>query len=382
MRFPALAAALLVLVAPPASALRVEDAQIVDASGNPVVLKGFSWFGFNVDNTSMVYGIKDNATPSPKDFAHTVWRQRLLGFNAVRLPFSFWCLDNSVPSNLVYSCTLPTATEVAASVTPPGLGATGPAPPLPAPPARAPGLCNDYLPNSTTFDRFVWVVQFYARNGFYVLIDDHLREDQTVLDKGTADWVARWVALVTALAADPTTYSRLMIDVLNEPENFGIRWEATSERPALKDLYLAAMDAIEAAVPGLLFFVEGTGQGGINAGWGDGFATNPGVISSAGLSDPRPFFTALLAKPYRNRTVVSPHVSRAQRVLANTRLHISPCSTMRESMNTLYLLPRALRADIPGLCHRQWQRGVGCRPLRPPVHLLWHPDDRRLLRWQ
>ena len=31
--------------------------------------------------------------------------------------------------------------------------------------------------------RFVWVVQFFARNGFTVLIDNHLREDSTVLEQ-------------------------------------------------------------------------------------------------------------------------------------------------------------------------------------------------------
>ena len=31
--------------------------------------------------------------------------------------------------------------------------------------------------------RFVWVVQFFSRNGFTVLIDNHLREDSTALEQ-------------------------------------------------------------------------------------------------------------------------------------------------------------------------------------------------------
>jgi aryl-phospho-beta-D-glucosidase BglC (GH1 family) len=310
MRLAALAAAVLaaLLAASTASALRVEDARIVDASGSPVALKGVNWFGFNT-YLGMVHGLWPPDALS-SDFATVVQRQRALGFNAVRLPFSFEVLFNvTPPGDFVHNCTLPTALKLTASVTPPDKVASGSlAPSLPFPPTRTAGKCNDYLPTTTILDRFVWVVQFYVRNGFYVLIDDHLREDQTVLTKGAAAWASQWAQLAAALTAGNTTYDRLIIDVLNEPDNFDIRWEATADRPALKDLLLAAMDAVEAAAPGLLFAIEGTGQLSIWANWGDGFATNASVIASTSISDPRPFFTALLAKPYRDRVVLAPHV--------------------------------------------------------------------------
>jgi hypothetical protein len=41
----------------------------------------------------------------------------------------------------------------------------------------------------------VWVVRFFAHNGFYVLLDNHMREDQTVLvDAGR--WAQQWADLV------------------------------------------------------------------------------------------------------------------------------------------------------------------------------------------
>lgn len=41
--------------------------------------------------------------------------------------------------------------------------------------------------------------------------------------------------------------------------------------------------------------------------WGDGFVTDNATIAADGLSDPNPFFTSLLAKPYLNNVVISPH---------------------------------------------------------------------------
>ena len=66
-------------------------------------------------------------------------------------------------------------------------------PPLPAPPS--PGqCCNAYLPSDSTLARFLWVVSFYAANLFYVLIDNHLREDPTALDD-PAGWAQQWATL-------------------------------------------------------------------------------------------------------------------------------------------------------------------------------------------
>lgn len=58
----------------------------------------------------------------------------------------------------------------------------------------------------------------------------------------------------------------------------------------------------------VLFLVEGAGQGALGKNWGDGTATDPNVISSRGLSDPNPFFSALLQKPYLSQVIIGPHV--------------------------------------------------------------------------
>ena len=70
------------------------------------------------------------------------------------------------------------------------------------------------------------------------------------------------------------------------------------------DLYLAAMDAIYAVNPNVLFFIEGTGQSGLADNWGDGLCTDASTISSYGISDPNPFFTTLMGKQYLDQVCI------------------------------------------------------------------------------
>lgn len=60
---------------------------------------------------------------------------------------------------------------------------------LPFSPAHIAGSCNDYLPNDSTFARFLWNVHMLAANGMYVLIDDHSNFDTTIVTNYSA-WLA------------------------------------------------------------------------------------------------------------------------------------------------------------------------------------------------
>lgn len=46
-------------------------------------------FGFNSPDQAMVQGLFLGPTALTQDFRTVVWRLKLLGFNAVRLPLSF-----------------------------------------------------------------------------------------------------------------------------------------------------------------------------------------------------------------------------------------------------------------------------------------------------
>jgi hypothetical protein len=61
--------------------------------------------------------------------------------------------------------------------------------PYPALPNGLPsGICNEYLPNNTTLARFLWTINFFTSNGIYAVIDNHFREDQTILSAGITAW--------------------------------------------------------------------------------------------------------------------------------------------------------------------------------------------------
>lgn len=74
----------------------------------------------------------------------------------------------------------------------------------------ASGLCNAYLPNSSVLARFFWVVRFYARNGFTVVIVDHT-EDGTVTSN-YAGWLAVRTILTSQTPVSPSNDSRYMMN--------------------------------------------------------------------------------------------------------------------------------------------------------------------------
>jgi hypothetical protein len=69
-------------------ALSVFQGQFFGTDGGPITLKGVNWFGFETSNT-MMDGLWQGPTALTQDFGTVAYRIQLLGFNAIRLPFSF-----------------------------------------------------------------------------------------------------------------------------------------------------------------------------------------------------------------------------------------------------------------------------------------------------
>jgi hypothetical protein len=92
---------------------------------------------------------------------------QLLGFNAVRLPFSFKDFNLKGRTDYIW-CREASASEIRRTVSPPGFVPWS----KPLPPPRAPllvggGRCNIGMPNNV-FDRFLWVINYFAKAGFKV----------------------------------------------------------------------------------------------------------------------------------------------------------------------------------------------------------------------
>jgi hypothetical protein len=140
-----------------------------------------------------------------------------------------------------------------------------------------------------------------------VVLDNQLNLDKTAVEN-SAVWLQNWQRLIKAVSADAWVARHVIVDMLNEPDCQNLRWEGQGGKPGVTDLYLAAMDALYPLNHNLLFFVEGTGQGNFVMNWGDGLVTDPATIARTGISDPNPFFRALMGRPYLNNVVVAPHV--------------------------------------------------------------------------
>ena len=276
-------------------------------TGGPY-LEGICWFGFN-NAYKMLSDLYAGTDAQTRDFRTVVWRIGALGFNSVRVAFNFDTLNQGAADKPYrMQCRDPGAAALYASVTPPG----GKTPGVPPPPFTG-GVCNNGIPDDTVYGRFLWAVDYIASTGMYVLVDFHNSgKADNVGDIGFSNpdtFVDQWAKLTKDLMAMPNVPGKLMIDIINEPDAYNIRWEPSAGKPGLTDLYLKTMDRLAPICPDCLFFVEGTGQSNARANWGDGFITDEDFIRENGkISSAKPFFDKVVEKPYISQVVLSPHI--------------------------------------------------------------------------
>lgn len=241
-----------------------KDGKILDKDGHVVTLHGVSWFGFNT-NKHVLHGLWS------ADFNTMLMQIKNLGFNAVRIPIQFdFVLNNAIkPTDIKTDCS-------------------------------GPHSCNMNIPQDSAIHTLQWVVEQFTHEGVYVLLDDHY-EDTTFMNQ--QNWIKGWKTIATMFKDN----SLVGYDLYNEPDKYGIKWQAESNKPALADAYFAAIKEIDTIDPNKLIFIEGTGQLGIESTWGDGFATDSKTLQSR-MSNPNDFFTKLFSEKWINQIVISPHV--------------------------------------------------------------------------
>ncbi|CAK0782947.1 hypothetical protein CVIRNUC_006142 [Coccomyxa viridis] len=295
----------------------------------PLVIKAFNWGGFD-DGSTYLGGLYVNRSISVGDMAMVVYRAQLLGFNAVRLPFRFSDL-NLPPKNWEFPCDLQSYNDTKEQVSNP-VGDYGranlttyrlPKPyAFPVYNAAQSKQCNVYIPPYSTLARFQWVLQYLAGAGFYVIpayqpADNSV--DNTVVSTPAIflrNWANLWASISDLPGFNTTLKGRIMLDLISEPDIFGLQWEANVRRygflyPAYPDLLGPTAQAILRIDSSAIFMIEGTGQANRFPGmaWGNGFVTNASLIRQYNLSDPTTFFDNLLEVPeLLRRTVIAPHV--------------------------------------------------------------------------
>ena len=61
----------------------------------------------------------------------------------------------------------------------------------------------------------MFVIRLFARNGFYVVLDNHLNVDTNLTTAGQDAWQRYWRQIATAVAGDEYAVSKVIIDGLN-----------------------------------------------------------------------------------------------------------------------------------------------------------------------
>lgn len=296
---------------PPPLLIRSDQTGFVDGRGRAFEFHGINWFGFGNKQT-MVDGLWIGGSSVASDFFSIVYRIKLLGFNSVRLPFTFNDLDMR-PVDKRIPCRVMSAGAIVNSTLPParwGVVNRSKRPPVFV--GRLPRqICNEGVDNTNTKRRFLQVIKTFIDNDIYVVLDYHpMGSEPYAWQRNGAEVAERWRQLMAWFIKEAGTQwnsvyrGRVLIDIMNEPDSMGIGWKRAS------DIYLKTMDALWPLLGrnGSLFMVEGTGQVSYGLNWGDGFITDPAIIAKSGIDDAGIFFRQVVRKPYANHVIVSPHM--------------------------------------------------------------------------
>ncbi len=203
-------------IAPP---LHTRGAEIVDADGRTVVLKGVNWFGFETSN-HVVHGLWST------DYGAMLAKVRRLGFNTLRIPFSIEGLRSDTLTGVDFS-----------------------------------NGRNAALEGKTPLQALEVVVREAGRQGLLVLLDNHSGPDNAYTESlwhgsrySEDDWVATWKLLARRFGDAPNVIGA---DLKNEPHG-----EATWGTGGPTDWRRAAEragDAVLEIASHWLIVVEGIG---------------------------------------------------------------------------------------------------------------------------
>lgn len=391
---------------PPALTVGPKGGLSLAATNEPAQLRGINWFGWEggqhnpdglwayCDDNSTSCSAKDGEVPPydfpsaaigeasqnllqiyfwkrrlSNDFATVAWRHRLLGFNAIRLPFTFSALAddladyseffacvNDPEDYIVRSKTLdPLMADLAASAAiPASMQYVGvPHPPQPASgqpsecsrPWSVPFLdsyqslaareefgsnlsltmCNWYLPQGAGalgIHRFLWQVQYLVSQGFYVVLDYHPTNnagDPNMQDPElfATNWGNLWRAIQELPNYSCCLAGRIIADLVNEASRYKCQWDSACGSSCARgsDLIGRAVGAIRAVDSSALISYNGMGQDGSGGcagtypgmNWGDGFITDVATLAAYNLSDPSFLMNYSASDESARQRLLAPH---------------------------------------------------------------------------
>lgn len=214
--------------------LSTRGSQIVDVTGQPVLLKGVNWFGLETENHSP-HGLW------VRDYKDMLAQIKSLGYNVIRLPYSVQSLRSQQVSGINFS-----------------LGS------------------NKDLEGKTSIEVMDAVIQEAERQGILILLDCHQLNDQRIPELWygdgftEADWIDTWKMLATRYKNQANVIGA---DLKNEPHgraSWGTNdqqtdWRLAAERAgnvilSINPNWLIVVEGVEKNVPGQK--LSGHWQGG------------------------------------------------------------------------------------------------------------------------
>jgi endoglucanase len=197
--------------------LSTKGARIVDASGQPILLRGVNWFGIETEN-HVPHGLW------ARDYKDMLAQIKSQGYNLIRLPYAVQSFRSTSISGVDFS-----------------IGS------------------NRDLQGKTPLQVMDLIIQEANRQGLLVLLDSHRLNDQRIPELWygdgftEADWIDTWKMLAVHYKNQPNVIGA---DLKNEPHgraSWGTNDPATDWRLAAE----RAGKAIQAIAPHWLIVVEG-----------------------------------------------------------------------------------------------------------------------------
>ena len=231
MRLTLLALFLFLFLAAPSQAYYVQDGKVFNDQAEEINLYGVSWFGFETNN-NVVHGLW------ARNWQDMIQQIRGLGFTAIRMPFCPRTLDNVTTSSINYSA-------------------------------------NPDLQGLGSLDILDRVIAELDRQGFYILLDHHTSDCQTIDElwytAGYSEQV--WIDDLKFVADRYKDVEGVFaIDLKNEPHGQAT-WGTGNPATDWKIAAETAASEVLSVNPDILVFVQGiqsnpTCSGNIQHWWG------------------------------------------------------------------------------------------------------------------